>query len=102
MPLRPLPASEQRRNTGMAEDSVPKQVIQVKDAESWADRPVKVSVTEPYANGTMTQALRVTMEEAEELYDKLGAYIASKKPPREPRSDRDRAWDGAMDGGRLG
>ena len=35
--------------------------------------------------------------------EEICAALGIERPEkREPRSDRDRAWDGAMDGGRLG
>ena len=35
--------------------------------------------------------------------EEICAVLGIERPEkREPRSDRDRAWDGAMDGGRLG
>lgn len=98
----PLPPSEQRRTTDMQEDSLPKQEIQIVPAESWMDRPVKVHITTSTVTGSTSQTVYLAVEEAQELYDKLGAYLAGKKPPRVPRTDYERAWDGAMDGGRLG
>lgn len=64
------------------EPSLPTREIVVGPSEGWADRAIRVSIVEPYANGTTTDTFRLSEEEASNLLDALDDYLYELRQAR--------------------